>query len=229
MFLFKHFCLILFIIFTIPSAAQVHKYNPYFVKDSSEIVNVQVFRLTELGQHYYDKTWNAGNIYLQNGDSLFGYYIRYDIVRNSMEIIQDNAFKSINNDQIRAFDWFSVDRLKVEKFVNRKDYGFPDTGFSTFFPEVLEEGEVTLLKVKEIIARQHTASPSLINNEATGVVILDRLFYYRDGRLEEVPGNKKKNLDYFDSEGTETFVRENNFNFNEEADIRRVVRFFNQL
>ncbi len=208
-------------------SAQVPKYNPYFVGESTDSVDVNIFRLNELGSQYYDEVWNAGNIYLVSGDTLRGYYMRYDILRNSLEIIVDKAFQSVNKSQVAGFDWFSAERLKVERFTNRNLLDFETDKLLTFFPEIIEEGPVTLLKVKELVSRRNANSPLLINNETEKVVVMDKLYYYRDNDLQEVHGSRGRNLDYFDSEKLEAYVKEQNFNFSNEGDVKRAVDYFN--
>ncbi len=208
--------------------SQILKYNPYFVRDGSDTIDVAITRLNQLGEYYYDESWNAGNIYLVNGDSLMGYYIRYNIVNNSLELIVDNAFQSINKSNIAGFDWFSANRLNVERFINRNELDFGTDKMLTYFPELLIDGEVTLLKVKELISHQSADSPLLVNNEMDRIVVMDKLFYFRNGELTEVSGGKNRNLRFFNSEELEDYVRENNFNFSNEGDVKRTVDFYNK-
>lgn len=217
----------LFIIITVSLEAQVPKYNPLFFKETPDSVRIAVYRLSELGAHHYDETWNAGNIYLTNGDSLLGYYIRYDIVRNSLEIILDKAFQSLNKSQIARFEWFSADRLKVEHFTSREILGFESEKMLTYFPEILEQGTVMLLKMKELISRRSANSPLLINNDTENVVVKDQLYYYRNGEITEVSGSRNRNFDFFACPRIESFVRDNNLNFSNEGDVKRAVRFYN--
>ncbi len=177
---------------------------------------------------HYDPTWNAGNIYLTNGDSLIAYYLRYDIVKNSLEVIINRKFHTIHNSQIQSFEWFSGNRLSRERFFRRDAFEFKSPENYIDFVEILEDGSVRLLKIKEIIYREHASSTLVPENaEGSDILILEKYFLVKDDQIHELATGKKRNLDFLDSEQLEAYVKDARLNFSVEGDLKSIVRYYN--
>jgi len=222
---------ILFLVLPISLEGQIPKYNPYFFRDSDERAEVAPYRLQQLGTMYFDDTWNAGSIVLQNGDSLIGYFIRFDIIRNSLEIIINRQFHTINKSQIEEFDWFSGERLDAERYVRRDKYNLPPDNYAVDFVELLVEGPLSLIKTTAVVPRQESTSPSLVPDNAKGsdMLIIEKIFFVRGDELFEVTDRKNPNLDFIDHKEVNKYVRDNRMNFSIEGDVKSVVRYFNSV
>ncbi|MCA6073461.1 hypothetical protein [Fulvivirga sedimenti] len=207
---------------------QISTYNPFFFSNDSNVTKTTPYELLALGKMHYDPTWNAGNIYLTNGDSLIAYYLRYDIIKNSLEVIINRKFYTIHNSQISSFEWFSGNRLSIEKFIRRDVFEFENAENYIGFAEVLEDGEVRLLKIKEIIYREHASSTLVPENaEGSDILILEKYFLVKDNHIHELATGKKRNLEFLNSEELETHVKEARLSFSVEGDLKSIVRYYN--
>ncbi|MTI20301.1 hypothetical protein E1176_04640, partial [Fulvivirga sp. RKSG066] len=143
--------------------AQVPAVNPFLIPDSlSEASHIRLPRLQGFSKYYWNQNWHIGNIYFDNGQCLKGYYIRYDILKNQLEIIVDNQYKYLIHNNIERFEWYNPQRLLACKFVNTSYYDFkkePLTGFL----EVIADGHMQLLKRRFVYALKKGTSPTLVN------------------------------------------------------------------
>ncbi|MEJ2005317.1 MAG: hypothetical protein P8X57_10215 [Cyclobacteriaceae bacterium] len=210
-------------------AAQTAAYNPYFFDQSDEKAVVSPFLIQKLGTMHVDDTWNAGKIRLQNGDSLIGYYIRYDMISNGLEIIIDRKFHSIGNAQLDAFEWFSGESLSIRTFVRRDKYNLPADEYAVGFVELLVDGKLSLIKTTAIVPRLASTSPSLIPENAKGsdMLIIEKYFYVKDGVPFEVSSRRNPNLEFINHKEVDKYVRKNRNNFNTEEDMESVARHYN--
>ncbi|WP_425390671.1 hypothetical protein [Ekhidna sp.] len=210
------------------SHAQIPTFNPFFFGQKKQQTNVTPINLTSIGKYYADRSWNAGNIYLNNGDSLIAYYMRYDLIRNHLEIIIDTKIMAINGSFIDHFEWFSINRLQPEKFVNKQNYGMPELSEVPGFPELMVDGDVKLLKCKKVFAPRQATSPTLVNDTDEEIQILELYYYIKNGEIFEVVGSKNKNLNFLDHVGLEDFVKKENLKFNNENDLVKITTFINE-
>lgn len=209
------------------SQSQIPTYNPFFFGDKQVEANVPTVDLTAIGRYHFDQNWNAGNIHLNNGDSLIAYYMRYDLVKNQLEVILGNSIKAINGSFIKSFEWFSVDRLRPEKFISKHNIQFERSSDVTGFLQLLEDGVVRLLKCKRMIAPKAATSPTLVNNTDSDIQAIEEFFLVKDGKAFEVSGGKKRNLEMFNSKTLAKFVKQSNLRFNNESDLRKIVEYYN--
>ncbi|MEP0984103.1 hypothetical protein [Ekhidna sp.] len=207
--------------------SQIPTYNPFFFGDKHVETKVPTVDLTAIGRYHFDQSWNAGNIHLKNGDSLIAYYMRYDLIRNQLEVILGNNIKAINGSFIESFEWFSVDRLRPEVFISKQSIQFENSGDVTGFLQLLEEGVVRLLKCKRMIAPKAATSPTLVNDTDSDIQAIEEFFLVLDGKAIEISGGKKKNLEIFNSKPLTKFVKQSNLRFNNESDLKKIVEYYN--
>lgn len=209
--------------------AQVATFNSFFFGTNEATSKVSPINLISIGQYHLDDKWNAGNIYLKNGDSLIAYYMRYDLIKNHIELIIDTKIKAINGSFIKSFEWFSVDRLRPEFYLNKDSFRFEDSSEITGFIQVLEQGYCKLLKVTRVFTPIESASPTLVNNTDESIQMLSEFFIVISDHAHKVYGNKKKNLALLDSDKLSAYVSQSNLKFNNEKDLIKIVRHYNSL
>ena len=195
------------------------------------MADVSPFPLQKLGTMYYDDTWNAGNVILENGDSLIGYFIRFDIISNSLEIIIKRRFHTITKNQIRAFDWFSGERLDSEKYVRRDQFNLPKDEYAVDFVEMLVDGELSLIKTTAVVPRQASTSPSVVPDNAQGsdMLIIEKYFFVKNDELFEVSMRKNQNLDFIDNAEVAKYVRDKHVSFSTEGGLKIVANYYNSV
>lgn len=208
--------------------SQVPTLNPFFFGKNSQETNVTPTNLTSIGKYYADLNWNAGNVYLQNGDSLIAYYMRYDLVRNHLEVIVDTKIKAINGSFIDHFEWFSISRLRPEKYINKQMTSLRKVNDISGFPELLEDGLVKLYKCKLVFAPRQATSPTLVNDTDNDIQVLEKYYLEKSDELFEVVNSKGKNLDFLNISSLDDFVKDQNLKFNSENDLRKIIQFANE-
>lgn len=220
--------ILFYLITSLLGSAQIKSVNPFFDSGDSKTSEVPLINLVKIGDYHLDEVWNAGNIYLNNGDSLFGYYLRYDIVKNIVEIIVNKEIKAIHGNLIQKFEWFSVSRLRIERFISKKNLAFDNPNQITGFVEILVDGRVQLLKMKKFFAPQEATSPTLINDTDQKIQFAESYFIGMNNKVYDIVGSKKKNLELFSSKSMNEFVREKNLRFNSEMDLMKIIEYYNK-
>lgn len=221
--------LILFTGIGIFGHAQIPTFNPFFFADNSAKSTVTPVDLIAIGKYHLDTKWNAGTIHLKNGDSLVAYYMRYDLVKNQLEIILNNKIKAINGGFIDRFEWFSVDRLRPEQFVSKQHFQFENQSEVTGFIELIQDGTSKLLKSTRVFAPIEATSPTLVNDTDQDIQILEEYFIVLGNEANEISGGKRKNLELFNSAVMDKYVKQNNLKFNNPGDLKEIVEYYNSL
>lgn len=209
-------------------SAQVAAHNPFFHGDQ-QTARVTPVVLTDIGKYHYDEKWNAGNIYLKNGDTLTGYYMRYDLMRNHVEVIIDKLIQSIHGNLVEKFEWFDVERLRETRFISSESFAFDEDKPSGFL-EVLEEGDVILLKHRKLIHLKDASSPTLVNDtNSDNTQLFDTYFLARGAKTIKISNRKKENLQFFQSETLEDYLGKTRLRFGKEKDLKKIVKYYNGL
>ena len=154
--------------------------------------------------------------------------MRYDLIRNHLEVIIDTKILAINGSFIDHFEWFSIERLRPEKFVDKNQYGLQELSEISGFAEILVDGDVQLFKCKIVFSPRQATSPTLVNDTGKKIQILEEYYYKKDGELFEVTGSKRKNYDFLDHPLVRTHVGEHDLRFNNEGDLISIVEFVNE-
>lgn len=207
--------------------SQTPTLNPFFFGQNNQKTKVTPSNLTSIGQYYADLNWNAGNLFLKNGDSLIAYYMRYDLVRNHVEIIVDTKIKAINGSFIDSLEWFSSSRLRQEKYINKRITPLGKVEGISGFAELLYNGRIKLYKCKHVFAPRQATSPTLVNDTDSEIQILEKYYYEKNGNLFEIVNSKKKNLDFSDIKGLEKYVKKDNLKFSNERDLIQIAEYAN--
>lgn len=173
----RYFLLMFCLLAQLDIKAQVPSVNPLFVPDSlSPSTHIILLRLQGFSKYYWSNSWMMGNIYLTNGEYLKGYYIRYDMLKNQIEVIIDNRYHYITHHQVEKFEWYNADRLKASEFINGSAFSLESDEKINGFLEVLTTGELTLLKRKFVYALRESTSPTLVNDTDSEIRVFETYF-----------------------------------------------------
>jgi len=209
--------------------AQTPSINPVFI-ESSKKANFNANDLQALGRVFYDKSWNAGNLHLKNGDTLYAYYIRYDLIKNQLEIIINQKLKAVREFQLNGFEWFSPERLKHEIFIDCSVY--EEKTKNPYFVQLLVDGDYQLIKAKEILAKHKSSAPSLIADYSSPnepkVEILEKYYYIYNNKLTELKRSDRKNEKMIDSDELTAFIDNNKLSFDKEAELIKIFTYLNE-
>jgi len=192
------------------------------------------------GDVYLDSAWHIAEIFFypevvrrydaNASDSVGGYKVRVEVVDYTVEFLVDSKGKAVEESAIRKVIW--NDRKEQTTLVNTRQYGISDD-LKGFF-EVLSEGPLTVLKYTRITLLKPTYNIALDVGEKDYRILKKADYYYlREGKgakpekfkyskstLLELMKNKKAQV--------EKYVEENNLNLKQEADLRKVLNFYNQ-
>ncbi len=213
--------------------AQIKSTNSFFSNSDCDIKELRISlpKTSSLGNYYYTDNWNAGNIYLTNGEVIRGYYLRYEIVRNQVELIVDRDIRVLNGDRVKHFEWYDPKQFRVLQFSNSSDFKFTE-GIPSSFLEILVDGEAKLLKRTLIKSLRGTTSPTLVANTKASTIEQFELFYIViAGTAHEIAGNKQTKLELFGDkyEQIKEFVKTNNIRLNNQEQFIEVTKFYNSL
>jgi len=218
------------LLFSVAASAQTPAINPLIVPDSiSESTHIRLPRLQGFSKYYWEDSWLVGNIYLHNDESLKGYYLRYDVLKNQLEIIIEDQYRYITHNQIEYFEWYNVSRLKTAYFVNASKYE-TDEDITGFF-EVLVDGEIKLLKRKFVYALRESASPTLVNDTDNEIRFFETYYIAQGKEIDELKGSRRKNIKLLNNYTSKIkeFVKEKKLHFNNENDLINIVNYYNFL
>lgn len=223
--------LLLALLITGLTNAQVPSINKFFVPDSlSETTHIRLPRLQGFGKYHWENDWYVGNIYLKNSEKLKGYYLRYDILRNQIEIIVDDQYNYITHHQIDSLEWYNVKKLKQSRLINCANYEIKEADFNGFM-EVLVDGEVMLLKRKFVYSLRESTSPTLVNDTDNETRVFETYYIMQNDTMEELAGGRRKNIKVLDQykKQIEKFIKDNSLGFNAENDLINIVNYYNYL
>lgn len=207
----------------------------------STIYGIEQRKGSVKGDVYLDSAWHVAEIFFypevvrrydaNASDSVGGYKVRVEVVDYTVEFLIENKGKAVEESAIRKVKW--NDKKEQTTLVNTRQYGISDD-LKGFF-EVLSEGTLTVLKYTRITLLKPTYNIALDVGEKDYRILKKADYYYlREGKgakpekfkfsksnLLELMKNKKPQV--------EKYVEDNNLNLKQEADLRQVLNFYNQV
>ncbi|MAN58548.1 MAG: hypothetical protein CMC08_01780 [Flavobacteriaceae bacterium] len=181
------------------------------------------------GSPYADPIFQKGNVF-KNGKLLASNVgLRYNALRDEMELKQINSSDMQTKVLVRAEDIYV--RIGNDTFVFLPNTGEDNIG--GYFMVLHEGSKMNVYKKlkkefiegkKSINTMTRDVPPSYKDDEVLFVS-------YADGSLEEVPGSRNKKLSLFNSGKKELkqHIRDNRLNINKEYNFLKLVKHYNEL
>lgn len=182
-----------------------------------------------LGDYYLDPKWNKGSIMIYGSDKILdGYFVKYDIEGNSLEVLVGNIIKLISINRIQSLIWHDSLTSVPRAFVNGKNYsenGVPLTGLI----EVLEDGQIPLVKRTFIWIKQPDYVIAFDVGSKDAKIYKREHLYYLDGNQLIPIKNKKTLLIAFKESGEEMerYIKLNKLNIKDERGLRALFKHYN--
>lgn len=192
------------------------------------------------GDYYWDKNWQTANVYFYNQkyaaeggkivslDSINNIDLRFDIWNDILEFNAEGGIKTIPAkyvSNVLTKDGNGV----VNQFINPREFGRTDV--KGFF-ELLSSGKKgVLLASKEIIKQAPNYVPALgTGNQNTQLVKKDHYFWFTDGSLTELKGQKDL-LSVMGKEAkvVEVFIKKEKVRGKSKEDFIKIADYYNQL
>lgn len=191
------------------------------------------------GDVYLDSAWHVGEVFFypevihrydpNASDSVGGYKIRVEVVDYTVEFLIENKAKAVEESAIRRLVWMNgTDKITL---VNTRQYGVSD-GLKGYF-ELLSEGKLTILKYTRITLLKPTYNIALDIGEKDYRILQKSDYYYlregKNSKPEKFKFSKSSILDLMKDKksSVEKYVEAERLNLKQEADLRRVLQFYN--
>jgi hypothetical protein len=183
-------------------------------------------------QFYYivDK-YHPGNILLFDSTKVTNVPMRYDIMRNRMEILFKDETKVLYARKIISFDWFNADLARNSVFVNCREYALTELDLKGFF-EVLVDGPNTLLSHSSLKIFTTTSSISVSGSHRTSNIFKNENFYLKiDDGVIPLPKKRKQILALMPDHKDDIikFARRKGLLFNRKKDLIAIFEYYNNL
>ena len=192
-------------------------------------VEVQPGRI--LGDYYLDSKWNQGSLLAYGTDKVIdGYYMKYDIEGNSIEIKVGPQIKLISVNKIESIIWRDSITNYTRAFVNSKDYTIDGEEINGLI-EILEDGMIPLVKRTTIwIKRPDYVMAFDVGSKDTQINKRDNFYYAKGKELIEIK-RKKDLLPAFGDRREEMakYIKVNKWNLSDERHLRGLFRHFNSM
>lgn len=205
--------------------------DPAGVTRGEILYGVQVQPGRILGDYYLDTKWNKGSLLIYGNEKVIdGYYIKYDIEGNALEVKVDELTKLISVNKIESVIWYDSLTQVPRAFVNAKEYtenGNQVTGLL----EILEDGKIPLAKKTTIwIKRPDYVVAFDVGSQDTKIYKRETIYFLQEKELKEVK-KKKDLLAAFGEKSNEMekYIKVNKLNIREERGLRMAIRHYNSM
>lgn len=181
--------------------------------------------------YYHYQDWFVGDVTLNNEGVLRNKPIRYEILRNHMEISANNEVLVLEARKIKSFQIVNTRSYRTIKFIPCAQFDLGEEKIIGFF-EVLSDGEIQLLSHKSIVVFGATQSVALSgSHRENDVFINERFFIARDGKIQEVAKRRKKDLLAFGTKADQVrkFANKNGLVFKRKEDLVEMVDYYNTV
>lgn len=184
-----------------------------------------------LGDYYMDTKWNKGSLLLFGYEKVLdGYYIKYDIEGNALEVKVDELTKLIPINKVQSMIWYDSLTQVPRAFVNAKDYTEKGVQLSGLL-EILEDGQIPLVKKTTIWIKEPDYVLAFdVGSKDTKIYKKENLYMLQGKELIEVK-KKKELLAAFGkrSNEMEKYIKINKLNIKDERGLRVTFRHYNTL
>lgn len=184
-----------------------------------------------LGDYYLDSKWNMGSLLVYGTDRVIdGYYMKYDIEGNSVELKVDDQIKLLSVRKIESIIWRDSITNSSRAFVNSKEYTL-DGGALAGLLEVLEDGAIPLVKRTTIWIKRPDYVPAFdVGNKDTQINKRDNFYLAKNKKLTEIKKKKDLLLAFGDkSVEMEKYIKVNKLNLKDERGLRVLFHHYNSM
>ncbi|MEO1051086.1 MAG: hypothetical protein AAFX87_10680 [Bacteroidota bacterium] len=181
--------------------------------------------------YYIEPDWLIGNVMLNDGSDLSNIPLKYDAVRNQLEIKEDDVVKVIDGRFIFSFEWFKPGPVGKSKFVKTNVYE-SDESMPEGFLEILVDRDVKLLHHRTMKLFQANSSVSASGSHRSHTVVnIDKYYLLKDSSLQKLEKSKKRNLKYFPEFKDEisSYAWKKGLLFRRQDDLVLIVNYYNDL
>jgi hypothetical protein len=186
-----------------------------------------------VGDSYLVAHWRKTNILLYTKETLLeGYPVRYDLLRDELEVNSKSGIKVLEAKRVKSFVWLDSITMQPEYFINAGEYKNTDKGKLLGFFLIMVDGKLPLFKktVATIKEADYNVQFS-VGSRDDKIIKKDLLFYARDGVVCQLPKSRKKVFSVFGdkAKAMEEFVKTNSLDATDTGDLKKMFIHFNSL
>jgi hypothetical protein len=187
-----------------------------------------------VGDSYLNQNWKTANVLLYAKETLLkSYQVRYDLLRDEMEIKSLTTVKVIEGSKIKSFVWLDSIFQSPVYFINSSEFKTEGKAKLAGFFTVLSDGKLPLFRKTEARIVKATYNPQFNTGTRDDKVIKKNFLYYADENLvvHEVPSKLKKLLPIFGDkqEVVGQFISSGKIDTSTEAGIQQVFDYYHSL
>ncbi len=181
---------------------------------------------------FLEEDWYMGDVKSYEDEFIINKPLKYEIIRNRLEIQFNDETMGLNQYHVKSFEWFNVKENRRAVFLNCKDLLFKEDQLGGFL-EILTEGKVTLSSHKTVKYIQGSdVLPASGNYQKEEIFLKEHFYYSKDGGpITLFPQKRKDILKVFQGkrEMVRQFVKDNDLTFELKEDLTKICGFYNLL
>ena len=183
------------------------------------------------GTVYLDNKWNAATLMLYEDDRLLeGYYVKYNLKDNEVEVKARNGIKVIEAAKLRSFVWKDSLTGETRSFVNGKEFREDSIPLTTML-EVLVDGPLPLVGKTTVNVKDPTYVVAFdVGSRETQIRKKTAWYYVRDQSILKIT-NKKRLLEVFGERSAEMdkYIKINQLPVNDQEGLVRIFQHYNKI
>ncbi|MEQ8880391.1 MAG: hypothetical protein RLQ12_12195 [Cyclobacteriaceae bacterium] len=211
-------------------APKVKLFEHGFVSSSFIDGRLQI-QTENLDAVYFDKNWHKGNVEMKDGNTRSGVYLRYDLIRSEVNIIENESIIAYPTRLIKRFGWydyFIADSVKfISLFDQKSRYAVEE-----IYEVVVPGSPHILLKKTELEVQEPNYLPALDLGSPERKFVRHKNFFLYDGkRIVALDRKLANNLIAFNPYFREVFLfaKEHKLKCRKEEDLKTIVKHLNNL
>ena len=181
----------------------------------------------EVNDPYFSEGWSEGQVTLDGGDEYDNVQLRYDIYRNRLLTRgKDGEATPLNPEKVRSFTIGPPRLANLARFQRAKYLIGFDQVPNEQFVQLIYQSESALLAVH----RKDAASASQAATNQLGATVTDYYYVSPEGKVSTFAPNREAVLALFSDkkEAVQKFIQETMLDFDNVADLARLVAFYDQ-
>lgn len=183
------------------------------------------------GSPYLFDDWKTGVVFITSLNKQYKFQnLRYNLTNSDVELKIDGEIKTLSSQEIKEFTIQDSASKTTLKFVRLNTFKGSLASSLSEFGLVVVKNETSLIKEFYTEYQRATYNPALnIGNNFDAIVHKENYYLVYKGKLYQT--NKKKEIiEFYAEQGKDakTFIKENDLDVKEEADLLKIVFHFNK-
>lgn len=176
-----------------------------------------------IGTPYLESEWIPADIVLTTGERLNRYPVRYNVLANLFEVNVLSDIKGLEGDRVTEFTLVSP-TAAVRRFMAGKYYRQPG------FYEILDTGQVTLLRRTDVIVKPPDYSPQFnVGSRDTRIIKKTALYTALNDDVQVLSQHARKFFRIFDTreDDVRAYAARNQLDLANEDHVVLIFRYYN--